>query len=153
MSQNLRLMTVGLIAFLLVSVVTTGTTIYYSQQYTEYYQKFLSAQQSYTLLRGSVIQVNVTIDYQNGSYVIHDAVYLALNTTVLDALNAVADVNATYWVAYNSFLIDAINNVYSNENDNNRWWVYAVNGEHAYISAEQYTLEDGDQIEWTYQKY
>lgn len=153
MSQNLRLMTVGLIAFILVSVVTTGTTIYYSQQYTEYYQKFLSAQQSYTLLRGSVIQVNVTIDYQNDTYVTYDAVYLAPSTTVLDALYAVADVNATYWVAYNSFLIDAINDVYSNENDNNRWWVYAVNGVHAYISADQYTLEDGDQIEWTYQKY
>lgn len=30
--------------------------------------------------------------------------------------------------------------------------MYAVNGVHVYISADQYTLKDGGQIEWIYQK-
>jgi ribonuclease HI len=78
---------------------------------------------------------------------------LALYTAVLNALQAVENINAAYLVVYTSLLVETINDVYSNENDNNRWRVYVVNGVHAYISADPYTLKDGDQIEWTYQKY
>ena len=147
-------------AFILVSIITTATTVYYyqeyvsaDQKYNEYYGKYLSAQQNYTSIRGSVIQVNMTIDYGNGTSVTNEAVYLAPNTTVLDALRAVANVNGTYWEAYQSFFINAINNVFNNANNNNRWWVYSVNGEHALVSADNYKLHDGDQIEWTYYQY
>lgn len=160
MSQRERILTIGLIAFMLVSMITTATTLYYRQEYTtadqkysEYYQKYLSAQQNYTSIRESVIQVSVTIDYENGTSITNDAVYLAPNTTVFDALNTVAKVNATYWEMYRSFFISAINNVFNNENGNNRWWVYSVNGEHALVSADNYKLHDGDQIEWTYYQY
>ena len=160
MSQRIRILTIGLIAFLLVSIITTATTLYYHQEYTtadqnysEYYQKYLSVQQNYTSIRESVIQVLVIIDYGNGTSITNDAVYLAPNTTVLDALNTVAEVNATYWEMYRSSFINAINNVFNNEKGNNRWWVFSVNGEHALVSADQYKLNDEDQIEWTYQKY
>jgi len=45
---------------------------------------------------------------------------LALYTAVLNALQAVVNINVAYWVVYTSPLVDAINDVYSNENDNNR---------------------------------
>jgi len=113
----------------------------------------LSSQQKYTTIRNSVIQVNITIDYGNGTSIKNDAVYLAPNTTVFDVLKAVAKINATYWTVYQSWFINAINNVFINEKGNNRWWVFSVNGEHALVSADNYKLKDGDQIEWTYQKY
>lgn len=159
MSQRGSLMTVGLVALLLISIITTATTIYFyqesvsaNQKFNEYYQKFQNAQQNYTSIRESVIKVNVRIDYGNGTVTTNDA-YLAPKTTVFDALKTVAGVNATYWQEYQSWLIDAINNVVSNENDNNRWWVFSVNGEHALVSADAYELRDGDNIEWTYEQY
>jgi hypothetical protein len=95
----------------------------------------------------------MTLDYGNGTSMMNAAIYLSHNATALDALKSSAEVNATYWPIYQSFLIDAINGVVSNENNNNRWWVYAVNGEHAIVSADQYKLRDGDHLEWTYEQY
>ena len=147
-------------AFILVSIIATATTVYYyqeyvsaDQKYNEYYGKYLSAQQNYTSIRGSIIQVNVTIDYGNGTSVTNEAIYLAPNTTFLDALRSIANVNATYWEAYQSLFINAINNVFNNANNNNRWWVYFVNAENALVSPDNYKLHDGDQIEWTYYPY
>ena len=153
MSQRERILTIGLISFILVSIITTATTVYYYQEYTSAYQKYNEYYQKYTSIRGSVIKVSVTIDYGNGTSITNDAVYLATNTTVFDASKAVANVNATYWEAYRSFFINAINNVFSNEKGNNRWWVFSVNGEHALVSADNYKIKDGDQIEWTCQQY
>jgi hypothetical protein len=152
-SQRQRIVTIGLIVFILVSILTSATTIYYYQVYLSTNQKYDEYYGKYLALRGSVIQVSVTIDYGNGTTSTNDAVYLAPNTTVFDVLKAVATVNATYWEVYQSWLINAINGVYSNADNNNRWWVYAVNGEHALVSAEDYKLKDGDQIEWTYYQY
>ena len=153
-------MTIGFIAFLLVSIITTATTVHYyqeyasaNQKYDEYYQKYLLAQQNYTSIRESVIQISITIDYGNGTAITNDAVYLPFNTTVFDTLKAVANVNATYWEVYQSFFINAINDVVTNKNNNNRWWIFSVNGEYALVSAENYRLHDGDRIEWVYQQY
>lgn len=153
MSKRERMLTIGLIAFLLVSIITTATTIYYYQQYGSTYQKYVTAQESYLAIRGTVLNVSVKIDYGNGTSITNGSVYLFNGANVLDALRAVAKVNATYWEAYQVFFINAINNVFNNDKGNNRWWVYSVNGEHALVSADQYKLNDGDQIEWTYQKY
>jgi len=153
MSQRERMLMIGVIAFLLVSIITTATTIYYYQQYSSTHQQYVAAQESYTAIRGAVLQVSIKIDYGNGTTTTNGNVYLFRGANVLDALRAVATVNATYWEAYKSFFINAINNVFNNEKGNNRWWVFSVNGEHALVSADQYKLVDGDQIEWTYQKY
>lgn len=152
MSQRERILTIGLIAFLLVSAITTATTIYYYQQYSNINQKYVMAQESYAAIRGAVLNVSAKIDYGNGTCITKE-VYLFRGANVLDALRAVAKVNATYWEAYQLFFINAINNVFNNEKGNNQWWVFSVNGEHALVSADQYKLNDGDQIEWTYQKY
>ena len=94
----------------------------------------------------------MTIDYGNGTSVKKE-VYLSPNTTALDASKAVARVDTTYWPAFGSFLVDAINGVVNNAGGNNRWWEYWVNGELALVSADHYQLRDGDSIEWKYQKY
>ena len=153
MSQRERMLMIGIVAFLLVSIITTATTIYYYQQYSNTYQQYVKIQDSYTAIRGAVLKVSVKIDYGNGTFTTNGSVYLFRGANVLDALSAVATVNATYWPAYQSFFINAINNVFNNEKGNNRWWVFSVNGEHALVSADQYKLNDGDQIEWIYQKY
>jgi hypothetical protein len=48
-----------------------------------------------------------------------EEIYLTPYTAVLKALHAVANINAIYWVAYTSLLINAINDVYSNETTTN----------------------------------
>ena len=152
MTQRERILALSAIAFLLCAVLATAMAIYYRQEYASANQKYLSAQQDYMSVRESIIQVSVTIDYGNGTIIGDEAVYLSPNATVLDALKAVARVNATYWTEYHSFLVDAINGVTNNANGNGRWWVYSVNGEHALVSADQYRLEDGDQVEWKYEQ-
>ena len=140
------------LVFILVSIITTATAIYYyreylsvNEQYEEYYLKYLS-------LRGSVIQISVTVDYRNGTSTTYDEVYLSTDANVLDALRVVAKVNATYWEGFKSFLVDGINDVFT-DFAQNRFWVFAVNGEYALVSANQYILKEGDQIEWTYDQY
>lgn len=152
MSERKKILTIGLVLFILVSIITTATTIHYYQEslsanekYDEYYHK-------YTSLRGSIIQVSVTIDYKNGTSNTNDEVYMSTDANVLDALKVVAKVNATYWEAFQSFMVDGINGVFSDFGQN-RFWVFAVNGEHALVSADQYILKDGDQVEWTFDQY
>jgi hypothetical protein len=99
-----------------------------------------------------VVQVSVIIDYGNGTSTTDSDVYLFTDANVLDALRAVANVNATYWEAYKSFFVDGINDVF-NDFAQSRFWVFSVNGEHALVSADQYILEDGDEVEWTYEHY
>ena len=152
MSQRVRMLTIGTIVFILVSIITTATSLYYYSEYLSVNEKYEEYYLKYISLRGSDIQVSVTIDYRNGTSIINDEVYLFTDANVLDALRVVAKVNATYWESFNSFMVDGINDVF-NDFAQNRFWVFAVNGEHALKSANQYILKDGDQVEWTYDQY
>ena len=159
-SKQGNIKTIGLIILILVSIITASSTVYFYQEsiaakerVDELNQQLLNIQYTYSSIRESVICINVTLNYGNGTINVNDAVYLAPKQTVFDALKIVAQVNATYWDAYQSWLIDAINDIENNENSNNRWWVYSVNGEHALVSADAYELIDGDQVEWIYQQY
>ena len=142
MSQRVRMLTIGTIVFILVSIITTATSIYYYQEYLSANEDYEEYYHKYTSLRGSVIQVSVTIDYKNGTSTTYDAVYLFTDANVLDALRTVANVNATYWEAFKSFMVDGINGVFTDYTQN-RFWIFAVNGEHALVSADQYILEYG----------
>ena len=151
---------IGLVILILVSIITASSTVYFYQEsisakkiVEELNQQLLNIQYNYTSIRESVICVNITINYDNGTTDVYDRIYLAPRQTVFDALKTVAQVNATYWDGYQAWLINAINNIENNENGNNRWWVYSVNSEHALVSVDSYELKDGDQIEWIYQQY
>lgn len=37
---------------------------------------------------------------------------------------------------------------YEQEPDNNKYWMYAVNGEDAMVGAHEYELQENDQVEW-----
>jgi len=162
------------VLFLTWAGVASAASLYYQQvsasfreMYNVEHQKYVEAQVKYqiavgnytsvlrelTNLRESTLHVRVLINYGNGTVETSDDVYLFKGANVLDALRAVADVEATYWEAYKAFLIDSINGVENNEGGNNRWWIYSVNGEHAHVSADQYILSEGDTIEWTYHQY
>lgn len=152
MGQRVRMLTMGTIVFILVSIITTATAIYYYREYLSVNEKYEEYYLKYISLRGSDIQISVTIDYRNGTSTTYNDVYLFTDANVLDALRVVSKVNATYWESFNSFLVDGINHVF-NDFTQKRFWVFAVNREHALVSADQYILEDGDQIEWTYNQY
>ena len=96
--------------------------------------------------------MSVGIDYSNGTSVTYNEVYMSTNATVLDALRVVAKVNATYWEFFQSFIVDGINDVFP-DFAQNKFWLFAVDGERALVSADQYMLDDGAQIQWTYEAY
>ena len=152
MSDRIKILTIGTVLLILVTIITIATTIHYYQEYLSTNEKYEEYYHKYTSLRGSIIQVSVTIDYKNGTSNTNDEVYLFTDANVLDALRTVAKVNSTYWEAYKSFMVDGINGVF-NDFTQNRFWVFAVNGEHALLSADNYILKDGDQVEWTYEQY
>lgn len=117
-------------------MIGTVTSIYYFQQYTS--------------VRASLVQVSLTIDYGNGTVVTHDEVYLFHNATVLDALRAVAEVYVTYWPSFEAFFVESINGVVNNADNNGKYWLYWVNGEHPPVGADKYILRNGDNVEWRY---
>ncbi len=73
--------------------------------------------------------------------------------TVLDVLCQVRDdygIHMEYSGADRTAYIEGIGNLY--ERDGGRWsgWMYNVNGEYPDTGCGQYTLKDGDIIEWNY---
>ncbi len=172
MAQRIRILTIGVIAFLLWGTIATATTIYYYQQYftaqanyaetyqkylmsqanyTDIYQKYVAAQGNYTALRGLVIKVSVKINYGNGTSTTNGSVYLPVSATVFNATKTAEKIDATYYPAFQAYLVDAINGVANNANGNNKWWEYWVNGALGLVSADHYQLHDGDSVEWKYQ--
>lgn len=135
-TSSRRLWTLALVALLCWSVIATVASVYYFQQYMS--------------VRASLVQVSVTIDYGNGMVVTHDEVYLFKDATVLDALRAVAEVNATYWPSFGAFFVESINGVINNADNNGKYWLYWVNGEHPPVGADKYVLRNGDLVEWKY---
>jgi hypothetical protein len=141
------MLTIGLTIFLLVSVIASATAIYYYQQYSNTYQKYVTAEQNFLAIKGVTLNVSMTINYGNGTSVTTNPLYLSLNASVLDALKAVATVNATYYAEYQSFFVNAINGLWNNQTN---YWEYSVNGQMASVGADQYKLNNGDQVEWIY---
>lgn len=137
-AQGKRTWVLAVVALLCWTAVASFTAVYYYQQYFS--------------MRASLVRVSVYIDYGNGTVASYDEVYLFYNATVLDALRAVADVNATYWPAFGSFFVESINGVVNNADNNGKYWLYWVNGEHGVVGADKCILREGDRVEWKYVK-
>ena len=48
-------------------------------------------------------------------------------------------------------LITSINGKVSNQNRNDLYWIYSVNGKKATVGVSQYVLHDGDVVSWSYE--
>jgi len=90
------------------------------------------------------------IDYGNGTIEKHFNLNLTEvpNITVFDLLLKVAIVNYSWYD--DAVFVDAINGIFNNEHNNNRWWQYWVNGELPMLAANQYFLENNSFVEWKY---
>lgn len=87
-----------------------------------------------------------SIEYQNIS---------TNNITVADFLFECASTNnfpveKEFWKGYNSFFIEAINNIKNGEDD--KYWQYYVNGVFAGIGCSSYLLDDNDIVEWRFEQ-
>ena len=149
-NKNIRIWKLVAIALAFSTIITTATTFHY-------YQELSSLQQEYSSLReeceGKTIHVSLTIDYQNGTTETFENIELLTNASVLKALMEVAKVEATWWPSFNAYFVDSINGVVNNAENNRRFWEYWVNDEIGLVSADQYLLQDGDQITWNYQQW
>ena len=75
--------------------------------------------------------------------------------TVFDILKRVCSDNGiqleyTKIAATNNFYIEGINNLYEFDAGNLSGWMYSVNGKFPQLSASQYTVSEGDVIEFVY---
>lgn len=141
------------VLFLLWSGIASAATLYYRQEAETWKTNYDAERQKYSEIRESLLQIKIIIDYDNETVETYHKIYLLDGATVLDALRAVANVDATYYEAYDAFLINSVNSVVNNAGNNNRWWVFSVNGEHASVSADKYELSESDEVEWIYYQY
>lgn len=74
-------------------------------------------------------------------------------SSVFDLLCEVQDakgIQMEYSGGKKTAYIQGIGNLY--EQDGGRWsgWMYSVNGKYANVSCGEYTLKDGDEVQWNY---
>ena len=100
------------------------------------------------------ITATVTIDFGNGTIDTYEV--KTKNNTVYDFLIQAAkkagyDVKATYYGLYDSMFIDSIANVENGQD--NKYWIYYINGESGSVGSQKQTVENNDVIEWKFETY
>jgi len=96
------------------------------------------------------IQVTLKIDYQG--FAPNEEFHLLLppdNQTVYDAM---VRANLTMEKTGSGALVfvEAINGIRNNQDGNDKWWQFWVDGELAPIGAGSYILSEGEVVEWRY---
>ncbi|MFC1986364.1 DUF4430 domain-containing protein [Chloroflexota bacterium] len=106
----------------------------------------------------STVELTISIDYGpvQGKEGIDESYELDMpaGSSLWDATNKVAEVEATYYKQYEDYLIDSINGVESNVTVAGYWWMwYHVNDgeEIGAAGAKGYKLNQGDRILWRYE--
>lgn len=95
------------------------------------------------------ISISMNIEFANLTDSIYQKLNISSSLSVFDALLLVTTVNYT---DYGSLVyIEAINNVWSNQNLTNHFWIYYINGQRANIAANSYIVKASDIILWSYQ--
>lgn len=95
------------------------------------------------------ISISMNIEFANLTDNIYQELNISSSLSVFDALLLVTTVNYT---DYGSLVyIEAINNVWSNQNLTNHFWIYYINGQKANIAANSYIVKASDIILWSYQ--
>ena len=96
---------------------------------------------------------NVTLSIDYGALKPTESHELSLpgSATAWDALNRVAEVDATWYEEYGSHFINGINGVGTEETLPSHWWQYYINGEIASVGVDKLTLENGNHIDFKYE--
>lgn len=80
----------------------------------------------------------------------------SINNTVYGFLLEAAkiggyDVKATYYGSFDSLLIDSIANIQNGQD--NKYWIYYINGESGSVAADKQIVEDDDLIKWSFEEF
>lgn len=140
--------------FLILGWITTAAVI--GQVAGYYYMRCLEYERLLKEYESCVIRVNICIDYYgwNGTIIWHNNTIVPLGCNLFEATKKVVTVNATYWPAFNSHFVDAINGVWRNQTyfwmwyrwDNaTKTWIYGN------VGPDLYILSDGEIIKWRYE--
>jgi hypothetical protein len=132
--------------------VATLTSAYYYSQYVE-------TRRTFEELKSLVIDVNVFMDYGNGTQDWHNETVIA-GATAFDALLGVTKNVEYQTTAYGVFVqsIDGVRNVAETQLSGRAWLWYYWNATSAswtdlMKASDAYILRPSDSIEWRYQSY
>ncbi len=100
------------------------------------------------------VAATIIIDFGEGTKSINTIA--TKNSTVYGFLIEAAnienyDVKTTYYGLYGSVFIDSIS-TYENGQEN-KYWIYYVNGESGTVGADKQIIKTGDIIEWKFEEY
>jgi hypothetical protein len=99
--------------------------------------------------------VNICIDYGNGTIKWYNDTLIPLGYDLLKTTELIAVVNSTYWEAYQSYSVDAINGVWNNQSNYWMWlrWNNEIKEwEYVWLGADQYMLSEGETVMWRYER-
>lgn len=99
----------------------------------------------------SSVRVVVTGDFGKEIFV-EETVVIGENTTTLDALQQVAEVETKYGGGFVN-AINGISSEYEGVNRSKRDWLFYINGMSTNIGAAQYILQDGDIEHWDFREW
>jgi len=99
------------------------------------------------------VNATVTIDFGDGSII--SKIITSKNNTAYGFLmefGSLEDFNikATYYGQFDSLFVDSIAGYEGGKN--NHYWIYYVNEVSGYVGADKQKVNDGDIIEWKYEK-
>jgi len=128
------------------------------KEYSNISQKYSDISQNYTELWEEYESVTVLfklcIDYGNGTAVWYNASRIPINTNLLNATQRVADVQYTYWPAYDASFVDAINGV-SNSLPYYWMWLYqdadTTTWTYGPVGADLFVIKSGQVFMWRYE--
>jgi len=150
MKQSERILAIGLIAFLLVSIISIATTIYYYQEYLT-----LNRQYDEELAKLGVVSytVNILLD-NNGTKTWYNQTIIPIGWSLYNATVEVTNGNVNYSPVYGPSFITAINGVSNTGSYYWIWWVW--NGaSHSWtlgtVGANAYTLNNNDTVAWYFE--
>jgi len=147
--RTLLFVTLGLMVW---SAMATLTAAYYYTQYVE-------TRRTFEELKSLVIDVNVLMDYGNGTQGWHNETVIA-GSTAFDALLAVTKDVEYQTTAYGVFVtsINGVKNVAETPTSGRAWlWYYwnATTSKWTDLlkAADAYILKPNDSVEWRYEGY
>ena len=150
MSQSERMLTMGLIVFLLVSIIAIATTIYYHQEYVT-----MDRQYDEELAKLGVVSytVNILLD-NNGTETWYNQTLIPIGWSLFNATVKVTNGNVNYTSSSTGLFITAITGVSNTGSYYWMWWIWN-SASHSWtlgaVGADAYTLNNNDTVAWYFE--